>query len=104
MKPQGESTVNPQVIKELWEIICERAAHPDEGSYTSQLLRDKKGIDKVLEKVGEESTEFIIAVKNRVPERTTEEAADLLFHILVALRAADVDLEEVIRELEHRRK
>lgn len=54
--------------------------------------------------MGEESTEFIIAVKNRVPERTTEEAADLLFHILVALRAADVDLEEVIRELEHRRK
>lgn len=34
MKPQGEGTVDPRVIRELWEIICERAAHPDEGSYT----------------------------------------------------------------------
>ncbi|HVP97079.1 phosphoribosyl-ATP diphosphatase [Methanoregula sp.] len=101
---EKESGVDPRVIRDLWEVICERAAHPDEKSYTSRLLRDVKGIDKVLEKVGEESTEFILAVKNGVPERTTEEAADLLFHILVALRAADVDLEEVIRELEHRRK
>ena len=93
-----------RVIQELWEVICERAAHPDERSYTSRLLRDKKGIDKVLEKVGEESTEFILAVKNGVPERTTEEAADLLFHVLVALKAADVDLNEVIRELARRRK
>ncbi|MGB8890773.1 MAG: phosphoribosyl-ATP diphosphatase, partial [Methanoregula sp.] len=73
-------------------------------SYTSRLLRDKKGIDKVLEKVGEEATEFIIAIKNGVPERTTEEAADLFFHILVALRAANVDFKEVIHELERRRK
>ena len=99
-----KSDVDPRVIRELWDVICERAAHPDERSYTSRLLRDAKGIDKVLEKVGEESTEFILAVKNGVPERTTEEAADLFFHILIALRAADVDLEEVIRELERRRK
>jgi phosphoribosyl-ATP pyrophosphohydrolase len=101
----GRNTpVDPQVIRELWEVICERAAHPSESSYTSRLLTDKKGIDKVLEKVGEESTEFILAVKNGIPERTTEEAADLLFHILVALRAADVDLASVITELEKRRK
>ena len=56
------------------------------------------------EKVGEESTEFIIAIKNGVPARTAEEAADLFFHILVALRAADVDLKDVIQELEPRRK
>jgi phosphoribosyl-ATP pyrophosphohydrolase len=104
MKYTGESPADPRVIGELWEVICERAAHPDENSYTSRLLHDKKGIDKVLEKVGEEATEFIIAIKNRVPERTTEEAADLFFHILVALRAADVDFKEVINELERRRK
>lgn len=98
------TSVDPRVLRELWEIICERAAHPSENSYTSRLLRDKKGIDKVLEKVGEESTEFIIAVKNGVPERTTEEAADLFFHILVALRAANVDFNEVLAELERRRK
>jgi phosphoribosyl-ATP pyrophosphohydrolase len=104
MSTAGRDPVDPRVIRELWETICERAAHPSESSYTSRLLRDKKGIDRVLEKVGEESTEFIIAVKNGVPERTTEEAADLFFHMLVALRAADVDLGEVIRELERRRK
>ena len=97
-------TIDPVIIEELWNVICERAAHPNEGSYTSRLLRDGKGIDKVLEKVGEESTEFILAVKNGVPERTAEEAADLLFHILVALRAADCDLASVMHELEKRRK
>nr|WP_319377672.1 phosphoribosyl-ATP diphosphatase [uncultured Methanoregula sp.] len=96
--------VDPAVIAELWVVICERADHPQESSYTTSLLTDKKGIDKVLEKVGEESTEFILAVKNGVNERTVEESADLLFHLLVALRAAGVDLADVMQELEHRRK
>jgi len=104
MSTGNREPVDTKVIRELWEVICERAEHPSENSYTSRLLRDKKGIDKVLEKVGEESTEFIIAVKNGVPQRTTEEAADLFFHILVALRAANVDLKDVIGELERRRK
>jgi len=98
------TNVDPVIVRELWEIICERAAHPTPDSYTSRLLNDPKGIDKVLEKVGEESTEFILAVKNGVQERTVEEAADLLFHMLVALRAADVDLADVMAELKGRRK
>jgi phosphoribosyl-ATP pyrophosphohydrolase len=98
------TNVDPVIVRELWEIICERAAHPTPDSYTSRLLNDTKGIDKVLEKVGEESTEFILAVKNGVQERTVEEAADLLFHMLVALRAADVDLADVMAELKGRRK
>jgi phosphoribosyl-ATP pyrophosphohydrolase len=96
--------VDPRIIQEIWEIICERAEHPSSASYTSRLLRDEKGVDKTLEKVGEESTEFIIAVKNGIPERTTEEAADLIFHLLVALRASDVNLADVMHELERRRK
>ncbi len=58
----------------------------------------------MLEKVGEESTEFIIAVKNGMNERTIEEASDLIFHLLVALRAADIDLSDVMQELKKRRK
>jgi phosphoribosyl-ATP pyrophosphohydrolase len=104
MSIKKNDPVDPAVIRELWEVICERAEHPSEASYTSRLLTDKKGIDKVLEKVGEEANEFVIAVKNGVPERTMEEAADLLFHLLVALRAANVDLNDVIGELERRRK
>jgi phosphoribosyl-ATP pyrophosphohydrolase len=97
-------TVDPRMIAEIWDVICERARNPKSESYTTRLLTDKKGIDKVLEKVGEESTEFILAIKNGVNERTVEETADLLFHILVALRAAEIDLNDVMKELEHRRK
>lgn len=100
MKPQ----VDPAIVRELWEVICDRADHPTPDSYTSRLFRDPKGIDKVLEKVGEESTEFILAVKNGVGKRTVEETADLLFHLFVALRAADVDLADVMTELAERRK
>ena len=100
MTPKADS----RVIAELWSVICERAENPKPESYTTSLLNDKKGIDKVLEKVGEESTEFILAIKNGVNERTVEETADLLFHLLVALRAADIDLNDVMKELEHRRK
>jgi phosphoribosyl-ATP pyrophosphohydrolase len=96
--------VDPAIISEIWSVILERAEKPSEESYTSRLLRDGKGIDKVLEKVGEESTEFIIAAKNGVHERTIEEASDLIFHLLVALRAAGVDLTDVMQELERRRK
>jgi phosphoribosyl-ATP pyrophosphohydrolase len=96
--------IDQQVLADLWAIICDRADHPKEGSYTTRLLNDEKGIDKVLEKVGEESTEFILAVKNGVPERTASEAADLFFHLLVALRASGVDLADVMEELERRRK
>lgn len=96
--------VNPEVIAELWAVICDRADHPSEASYTSRLLNDPKGIDKVLEKVGEEATEFIIAVKNGKNERTVEEASDLLFHMLVALRGAGIHLSDVMNELGNRRK
>ena len=96
--------VDPRVVAEIWAVICTRANDPQPGSYTTRLLNDPKGIDKVLEKVGEESTEFILAVKNNVHQRTVGEAADLLFHLLVALRAAEIDLNDVLKELEQRRK
>jgi len=99
-----KGAVDPAIISEIWTVIQERAINPSMESYTSRLLTDIKGIDKVLEKVGEESTEFIIAVKNGVNERTVEEASDLIFHLLVALRAADIDLSEVMQELKKRRK
>ena len=99
-----KSEADPRIIAELWRIICDQADHPSAESYTSMLLSDKKGVDKPLEKVGEEATEFILAVKNGIPARTAEEAADLVFHFLVALRAADIDLQTVMQELEKRRK
>jgi phosphoribosyl-ATP pyrophosphohydrolase len=99
-----KGSIDPEIIAEIWSVIQERAENPSQESYTSRLLADAKGIDKVLEKVGEESTEFILAVKNGVNERTVEEASDLLFHFLVALRAADIDLSDVLQELKRRRR
>lgn len=96
--------IDPAILTEIWDVIIDRAAHPSEQSYTSRILTDRKGIDKALEKLGEESAEFIIAAKNGVPERTIEEASDLLFHMLVALRASDIDLADVLDELRRRRK
>jgi phosphoribosyl-ATP pyrophosphohydrolase len=99
-----KDAVDPAIIAEIWSVIQERAKNPLQESYTSRLLADDKGIDKVLEKVGEESTEFIIAAKNGVNDRTVKEASDLIFHLLVALHASDIDLSDVLQELERRRK
>jgi len=104
MMKSNRENKGPEILRDLWDVIGDRAEHPIPGSYTSRLMADPKGIDKVLEKVGEESTEFILAVKNGVNDRTIEETADLFFHIMVALKASDIDIEDVFKELEKRRK
>ena len=93
-----------EVIPEIWEVIRDRLAHPREGSYVSRLASGEKGMDGILEKVGEEAVEFILSVKNGDPDATVSEAADLLFHLLLALASAGVDLEEVFHELRKRRR
>jgi phosphoribosyl-ATP pyrophosphohydrolase len=91
------------VIVDVWNTINQRMEERPEGSYVVSILTHQKGMDKALEKVGEEATEFILAAKNGLSERTVEEAADLLFHILLALRASGEDLNDVLEELSHRR-
>jgi phosphoribosyl-ATP pyrophosphohydrolase len=93
-----------EVLDELYQVIDDRIINPKPGSYVTGLVNDPKGIDKVLEKVGEETTEFIIAIKNGIPGRTVEEAADLQFHLLIALRLAGIDLSDLMAELKKRRK
>ncbi len=94
----------PEVLAEVYEVIEDRSDHPSPGSYVSRVLTDPKGIDKALEKVGEESTEFIIAVKNGDTARITEEAADLFFHVMIALRASGTGLQPVFDEISRRRR
>ena len=93
-----------EVIPEIWEVIRDRLANPREGSYVSRLATGEKGIDGILEKVGEEAVEFILAVKNGETRATVSEAADLQFHLLLALAAAGIDLDLVFHELEKRRR
>ena len=89
---------------ELRQVICKRAREePGRKSYVRHLLFHEKGIDKPLEKVGEESCEFMLAVKNGREEAIVRKTTDLLFHLMVALKAADVDFAKVKEELEIRR-
>ncbi len=92
------------ILEELWDIIEDRAVHPVEGSYTTHILTHRKGVDKALEKVGEEAVEFIIAVKNKEQSAIASEAADLMYHTLLALKAAGVSPSAVYEELQSRRK
>lgn len=87
-------------LEELERIITERAAASPEDSWTAKLMA--KGPDKVAEKFGEEAVEAIIEAVRNDRERLVSEAADVLFHLLVLLRARDIDLSEVMAELARR--
>ncbi|WP_457590277.1 phosphoribosyl-ATP diphosphatase [Geoglobus sp.] len=92
------------MLEELYEIIEERKKNPVEGSYTARLLYGEKGINGILEKLGEETTEVILAVKDGKKEDVVYEVADLLYHLLVLLSKLEIRLEEVYDELARRRK
>jgi phosphoribosyl-ATP pyrophosphohydrolase len=84
----------------LFQIIEERKANPQEGSYTAELLA--AGEDEIVKKIGEEAVEVILAVKGQGNQRVIEEIADLYYHTLVLLAARDLSLEDVKTELKLR--
>ena len=92
------------IFDELYAIIEDRKENPVENSYVRSLLNHRKGIDKILEKIGEESIETILAVKSNKKEDVIYESSDLLFHLMVMFVAKGVTLEEIATELQKRRK
>ncbi|MFR5833864.1 MAG: bifunctional phosphoribosyl-AMP cyclohydrolase/phosphoribosyl-ATP diphosphatase HisIE [Acutalibacteraceae bacterium] len=84
----------------LYELIKGRKTNPKEGSYTTYLF--DKGIDKILKKVGEESTEVIVAGKGESKEETVFEIADLAYHVMVLMVEMGISLRDVTGELEKR--
>ena len=90
-----------QVIEDVASVIAARRREPRAGSYTSYLFQE--GIDKIAKKIGEESAEVIIAAKNADASALANEAADLLYHLLVLLAAAGVDRGQVWAVLRERR-
>jgi len=88
------------MIASLAQTIDARADAPPDTSYTAKLL--SKGTKKVAQKVGEEGTELAIALVAEDDESVANEAADVLYHLLVALRARGVSLDEVAAILEGR--
>lgn len=96
-KTTFEEVSNRQIVHDLTAEISHRKENPVEGSYTSYLFRE--GIDKVLKKVGEESSEVIIGAKNEDKEELTSELADLTYHSLVLMEIAGVSVADVKKEL-----
>lgn len=90
------------VFTELYKVIEDRRANPQEGSYTCYLF--DKGLDKILKKVGEECAETIIAAKNGNKEETVGEIADLFYHVLVMMVNEGIPLTDVTAELDRRRQ
>ncbi len=84
----------------LMDLIEGRKTDPKEGSYTTYLF--DKGLDKILKKVGEESTEVIIAAKDQDRDETIYEVADLAYHVMVMMIEAGISLEDIHRELASR--
>ncbi len=84
-------------IGHLMELIEGRKHEKQEGSYTSYLF--EKGLDKILKKVGEESTEVIIAAKAQDRAETIYEIADLVYHVLVLMVESGISIESIKKEL-----
>lgn len=87
-------------LETLYQVVLDRKAHPQEGSYTCYLF--DKGLDKILKKVGEECAETIIAAKNDVPSDTVGEVSDLIYHLMVMLAEKEIPLDDVLAELDRR--
>ena len=84
----------------LYDLIEGRKTDPKEGSYTSYLF--DKGLEKILKKVGEESTEVVIAGLKQDKAETIFEISDLAYHVLVLMIELGISVEDITRELEKR--
>ena len=98
----NEKNNSKNFLFELETIISERINNPTDTSYTSNLF--KKGINKIAQKVGEEAFELVIEAKDDNKNLFINEAADLLYHYLILLKAKDSSLTEIINVLEERNK
>ena len=87
-------------LESLMELISGRKTKKKEGSYTTYLF--EKGIDKILKKVGEESTEVIIAAKADDKKETIYEISDLAYHVMVLMIEMGISLEDIHKELASR--
>lgn len=101
----GEGALTPapdagHVLFRVAVLVAERDRVRPHGSYTTYLL--ESGVDKVLKKIGEESTETVIAAKNQDDAELRAEVADLLFHLLVLFQLRGLALGEVWDEMEQR--
>ena len=89
-------------LEELYNIVANRKTSFAEESYVANLMTE--GIDRILQKIGEEATEVVIAGKNNIRKDLISESTDLLFHLVVLFSNQDIKLDQIYEELEKRRK
>ena len=95
--------MSEDIIEELFAVIEDRKATLPEDSYTTSLFTHEKGENAVLEKLGEETTELVLAAKDEDREEIAHESADIVYHLLVLLAMQDMDVEDLKAELRERR-
>ena len=89
------------IIAALWRVFDERKANPSDSSYTCKLFRNR---NLLLKKIAEESSEVIIAAKDKSRKELIYEAGDLMYHLMVLLYDEGISMDEIHAELEGRRK
>jgi len=96
-----KGSTEDSILQKVFDVINDRKLNPKAGSYTCSLF--ERGIDVILKKVGEESSEVIIAAKNNNKDEVIYEACDLLYHLLVLLSEMDISLDDIYCQLNERR-
>lgn len=91
---------SPEILEALYRVLLSRKGGDPETSYTAGLFA--QGEDKILEKLGEEAIETLLAAKNGDPDAVVRESADLLFHWLVLMAEREIPPERVWAELAER--
>jgi len=87
-------------FEELYSIIIDRKKNAVANSYVSKLFAS--GRDRIIQKVGEEAVEVIIAAKNSDKKEIVSETSDLIMHLFVMLADADVSIDDILGELQER--
>ncbi len=98
--PEQNSRVDAKIVERIFEVIVDRTRNPARESYVSSLT--VKGEDAVLQKIGEEACELVLAAKSNRPQEIMHEATDVLFHILVLFAQKGLKIQGIFDELERR--
>jgi phosphoribosyl-ATP pyrophosphohydrolase len=98
----ADDAADEDVLDDLFATIEQRKRDLPEGSYTASLFTHAKGENAVLEKLGEEATEVILAAKDDDDDELLHESADFVYHLLVLLAMKDATLDDLREELHDR--
>lgn len=97
-----ENTSSIDFLNHLFALIKQRKADMPEGSYTTKLFQ--RGTNRIIQKVGEEAIEIVIAAKNRDKNEIINEVSDLVYHLFVMLAEQEIEFTDIVKNLESRHK